>query len=110
MEEVRADHAVLSWLRPEDNGGSDVTGYVIEKMDLETGRWIPAGEVGPDKNQFRVDGLTPKKRYKFRVKAVNKEGESDPLETDDAITAKNPYGNLNLAISRSLHTYSMVTR
>lgn len=39
-----------------------------------------------------MDGLTPKKKYKFRVKAVNKEGESEPLENDEPITARNPYG------------------
>lgn len=61
-------------------------------MDLDTGRWIPAGEVGPDQDSFTIKGLTPKKKYKFRVKAVNKEGESEPLETDEPITAKNPYG------------------
>jgi len=49
--------------------------------------------VGPDKNTFTIDGLTPKKKYKFRVKAVNKEGESEPLETDEPIMARNPYGN-----------------
>jgi len=49
--------------------------------------------VGPDKNTFTIDGLTPKKKYKFRVKAVNKEGESEPLETDEPILARNPYGN-----------------
>jgi hypothetical protein len=48
--------------------------------------------VGPDKNTFTIDGLTPKKKYKFRVKAVNKEGESEPLETDEPILARNPYG------------------
>ncbi|KAG8239130.1 hypothetical protein J437_LFUL018920 [Ladona fulva] len=74
-EEIRADHVKLKWQKPEDNGGSEITGYV-----------------GPDKDTFTVDGLTPKKKYKFRVKAVNKEGESEPLETDDAILAKNPYG------------------
>jgi len=31
------------------------------------------------------------KKYKFRVKAINREGESEPLETTDAIVAKNPY-------------------
>lgn len=41
---------------------------------------------------FKIEGLTPKKKYKIRVKAVNKEGESEPLETDQAIVAKNPYG------------------
>ncbi len=35
--------------------------------------------------------MTPGKKYKFRVKAVNKEGESDPLESADAVEAKNPY-------------------
>lgn len=48
--------------------------------------------MGPDKNSFTVDGLTPKKKYKFRVKAVNKEGESEPLETEEPILARNPYG------------------
>jgi len=70
---------------------------VLEKMDMDTGRWVPAGEVGPDKDSFTVDGLTPKKKYKIRVKAVNKEGESEPLEMDEAITAKNPYGMLVMA-------------
>lgn len=33
----------------------------------------------------------PGKKYKFRVKAVNKEGESEPLECENAVEAKNPY-------------------
>lgn len=49
-------------------------------------------QVGPNKQEFTVDGLTPKKKYKFRVKAVNKEGESEPLENDEPILARNPYG------------------
>lgn len=91
LEEVRADHAKVKWRRPSDTGGSDLTGYVLEKMDMDTGRWIPAGECGPNDDSFTFKGLTPGKKYKFRVKAVNKEGESEPLETTDAITAKNPY-------------------
>ena len=46
----------------------------------------------PPKEEFQVDGLTPNKKYKFRVKAVNKEGESEPLENDEPILARNPYG------------------
>lgn len=41
---------------------------------------------------MEVTGLQPGKNYKFRVRAVNKEGESAPLETDKAILAKNPFG------------------
>ena len=49
-------------------------------------------QVGPLKTEFKVEGLTPRKKYKFRVRAANKEGESEPLETDEAIEARNPYG------------------
>lgn len=45
VEEVRADHVTVSWQKPSDNGGSEITGYIIEKMDIETGRWVNAGEV-----------------------------------------------------------------
>jgi hypothetical protein len=38
-----------------------------------------------------VDGLIPGHEYKFRVKALNKEGESEPLETFGPITAKDPF-------------------
>lgn len=93
-EEVRANHVTIKWKRPEDDGGVPITGYIVEKMDMDTGRWVPAGEVGPNADNFKVDGLTPKKRYKFRVKAINKEGESEPLESDEPITAKNPYGKI----------------
>ena len=40
-----------------------------------------------------VEGLTPKKKYRFRVKAYNREGESDPLEGDEPVLARNPYGS-----------------
>lgn len=36
-------------------------------------------------------GLEPGHTYQFRVKALNEEGESEPLETDHGILAKNPY-------------------
>lgn len=43
---------------------------------------------------LEVTGLTPGKEYLFRVAAVNAEGESKPLEAEQAILAKNPFGTL----------------
>lgn len=91
LEEVFADHVKIKWRKPKDTGGQELKGYLIEKMDEDTGLWVPAGEVGPDINTYEVGGLTKGKKYKFRVKALNKEGESQPLETEAAILAKNPY-------------------
>ena len=89
--DVRAKKATVKWNRPEDDGGSPITGYVLEKMDLDTGIWVPCGEVGPDQEEKVVEGLQAGKKYKFRVKAVNKEGASEPLESEKAVEAKNPY-------------------
>lgn len=70
-------------------------------MDMDSGQWIPAGETTAEQTDFVVKGLIPKKKYKIRVKAKNKEGESEPLVTEEAILAKNPYGeNLNFFIYR----------
>merc|ERR1719495_1751108 len=38
-----------------------------------------------------VTGLEPGSEYKFRVVALNAEGESEPLEADKSIIAKDPY-------------------
>jgi len=54
-------------------------------------RWVPAGRCDAEKNELEVTGLEPGKKYLFRVKAVNEEGEGEPLEADAAILAKNPF-------------------
>ena len=53
---------------------------------------MKAGETDGPATELAVDGLVPGKHYKFRVKAVNKEGASEPLTTTQSTHAKNPYG------------------
>jgi hypothetical protein len=57
-----------------------------------SGRWVPAGETDGPVTSLAVDGLQPGHKYKFRVRAVNKQGKSEPLTTSQAIEAKNPFG------------------
>ena len=78
----------LAWKKPEDDGGKPITGYVVEKLDK--GRWVQVGRTKDP--EMDVGNLQEGKEYSFRVKAVNEEGESEPLETDSAIVAKNPFG------------------
>lgn len=89
--EVHKEGCKLNWDKPKDDGGLPVTGYVVEKQDTATGKWVPCGHVDPDKTELAVTGLEPNHKYNFRVKAVNDEGESEPLETDGSIVAKNPF-------------------
>lgn len=91
VSDVTKETCVVSWKPPLDNGGSPIERYVVEKQDVARGGWAPAGEVHGDSTTLRVTKLTPGKEYLFRVRAVNKEGESEPLETSGATLARNPY-------------------
>ena len=79
----------MKWKKPKDDGGEPIEGYIVEKFDPDTGVWLPIGRSPVP--EMKVEGLTPGHEYKFRVKALNKEGESEPLETLGSIIAKDPF-------------------
>ncbi|ULT95623.1 hypothetical protein L3Y34_004374 [Caenorhabditis briggsae] len=89
--DVHGDHVTLDWRAPDDDGGIPLENYVIEKYDTANGRWVPAAKVPGDQTTAVVDGLIPGHEYKFRVAAVNAEGESEPLETFGTTLAKDPF-------------------
>ena len=60
-------------------------GYIVEKMDTETGKWTHCAKTDGDL-ECDVKGLQTGKRYRFRVRAKNDEGESEPLEGPDDAT------------------------
>ena len=92
VSDVHKDGCTLKWKPPEDDGGCPIECYEVEKMDEETGRWVPCGKTkGGDDTKFDVTNLVPGKKYKFRVRAVNKEGDSEELETETGTVAKNPF-------------------
>ncbi|OTF83664.1 hypothetical protein BLA29_012727, partial [Euroglyphus maynei] len=88
VENVTAKSADVKWQKPEDDGGRPIKGYLIEKLDPHSGQWVPCGKADKDATDFTVTGLQKGKQYKFRVKALNDEGESEPLVSTEPITAK----------------------
>lgn len=93
VSDVTAKSCKLKWKKPEDDGGCPIKEYEIEKMDTATGKWVRVGRSPGDVVPpcFDVTGLEEGKEYKFRVSAINDEGESKPLETISGIVAKNPF-------------------
>lgn len=65
--------------------------YKVEKMNMNKGRWEPVAEVTKGLTAT-VNKLEEGQPYKFRIIAVSSQGESEPLECDTEITAKNPFG------------------
>lgn len=82
------DFVELQWNRPEEDGGSPITGYIIEKRDKYSPTWEKCAEVDGDTNRGRVNDLVEGTPYEFRVRAVNKAGPGEPSEASKSHTAR----------------------
>jgi len=68
------DQATLTFKAPDSDGGSPITGYVVEmKGKLET-KWKVVGK-DVKELEFVATGLKPDAECEFRVAAVNKAGQ-----------------------------------
>lgn len=79
----------LAWSSPKDDGGSPIDYYDISQYDVEQGKWMKCGRTPTC--EFDVKTLLKDHQYLFKVVAVNKIGESEPLESANSIVARNPY-------------------
>lgn len=93
----------LTWSPPDDDGGSEVTGYIIEKRDKSRNKWTKVNKEPIPETSFTVTGLTEEAIYDFRVSAVNKAGEGPPSLPSDTLKAKLPFGELLMLPSAILH-------
>jgi len=89
-DEVRSEHVKLSWVAPEDDGGTPILRYLIRLMDLDCNEWISACEVNAPTTAATVKNLKPGHLYRFEVYAINKEGDSEPAQTEP-VKAEAPY-------------------
>lgn len=89
VSEIRKDSCYLSWKEPEDNGGSVITNYIIEKRDVANPRWVPISTTSK-KHSIIAKHLMEGTQYLFRVAAENQYGRSTYIETPKPIKAIDP--------------------
>lgn len=92
VSDVFATSAVLSWEVPASDGGTPVTGYLIDRCTNNSSRWIRVTRNEVKELTYDLDSLNEGTVYEYRVVAVNKKGESKPSQPSEPFTAKNPYG------------------
>lgn len=104
---LTAEKCTIRWSCPAKNGGSEITNYIVEKRETSRLSWIlvDANIQGTIckiskcdhfpmsllySNMFTPDKLIDGNNYIFRVRAENKYGIGQPLETEE-ILAKNMF-------------------
>lgn len=104
VTEIFQDSCVVSFKPSKDDGGSPITQYVVERLDLsKKAQWDSVGEVMPgEKCVYKVKDLVAKKEYKFRIRAVNKLGSSEPAMFAKPVLAKDPWGTYEIIHFKSV--------
>ncbi|XP_067291354.1 myosin light chain kinase, smooth muscle-like isoform X2 [Pseudorasbora parva] len=88
VSQLTCTSLVLSWSGPCFDGGSAVTGYVVEHQRLdqpEPGDWTVLTDRCQNTSYRVRSGLDLQGQYRFRVRAYNTVGVSDPSEESDRI-------------------------
>jgi len=78
----------LSWIAPNNNGGSAITGYDIERSTDNGSTWSTVqSNTGSTATTYNDTELASSTTYTYRVSAVNSVGTSQPSNVSSATTS-----------------------
>uniref|UniRef100_F7DDC7 Myosin light chain kinase, smooth muscle n=1 Tax=Ornithorhynchus anatinus TaxID=9258 RepID=F7DDC7_ORNAN len=81
VSDVRSSSLTLSWYGSSYDGGSAVQSYTVEAWDSVERAWTPV--VTCCSTAHSVQDLLPGRQYRFRVRATNVYGTSEPSQESD---------------------------
>lgn len=64
VSDVTKNGCHLSFDSPLDNGGTPITSYECDKLDVATGKWVPCAKSATP--EFDIKGLIEGHQYRFR--------------------------------------------
>lgn len=99
---ITAESCDLSWNESEDDGGAEITNYIVEKRESGSTAWQLINS-SVKRRSFHVSHLTKYMQYTFRVSAENRFGVSKPTESE-TIVAEHPFGKQINDVSRIVIT------
>ncbi len=81
------DWCEITWKAPSHDGGSPITCYRTEKLDLscDSKQWIFVGKTTPDVKHDKIMLLLEDHTYQFRVRAENAIGPGEFSEESASI-------------------------
>uniref|UniRef100_A0A3B4H5G2 Titin n=1 Tax=Pundamilia nyererei TaxID=303518 RepID=A0A3B4H5G2_9CICH len=87
---ITGDSMTLTWCKPANDGGSPITGYVIERREKTSMRWVRVNRDPVPEFTTIVTKLRKGCEYDFRVYAENAAGLSPPSEPSATFRAVDP--------------------
>lgn len=115
---VSLDNMTVNWEEPKYDGGSSITGYIVERKETTAKRWAKVTKdpirALPLGNNWDVTGLLEGATYLFRVSAVNAAGVGLPSPPSDPVLCRDPISKTkilipyqNVSVSLSVSHYSL---
>lgn len=95
VTKIGKEEMTVSWRPPGKDGGKPVTGYILERKELHSIKWVPVTKDPIPQTCMNVTNLIPNHEYQFRVKAQNEVGLGDPSKPSISVTARDPVGKFN---------------
>lgn len=89
ISSITSESCVINWEPPEDDGGTDITNYIVEKRESGSTAWQLINS-SVKRTSLHVSHLTKYMQYTFRVCAENRFGVSKSIESE-TIVAEHPY-------------------
>ena len=99
----------LTWSAPSDDGGSEITGYLIEWSATRAGAWLPlVTDTESLVRSYTDRGLSPNTTRFYRVSAINSKGPGRPSNVAQGTTKAAPPGPPQNVRARSTGPHSIL--
>lgn len=89
ISSITSESCILDWEPPEDDGGTDITNYIVEKRESGSTAWQLINS-SVKRTSLHVSHLTKYMQYTFRISAENRFGVSKHSESE-TIVAEHPF-------------------
>ena len=93
----------LSWKPPKEDGGAEITNYIVEYKTEDAFKWLRANKNDVSETKYTVKGLDNDNMYEFRITAENKAGAGPPSEPSSPVKAVEPVGKKKEIYSQCPH-------
>lgn len=100
---VGKNYVDLKWERPVSDGGSRITGYIIERRDVGGALWVKCNDYNVMDLDYTVMHLIEGGDYEFRIFAVNGAGRSEPSKCTTPVKVCEVVGGKKPDWIRTLH-------